>query len=243
MSNLNDKIAALPELANKLDTLMVELGADLDPEVREGERAEQMKDFDAEDGRWKFAPKEERDKVAARIKAKQDVRAAERLYAIGRTVLDHEEEIASLIERTKEPPTALESWMREHGKNTYSLDDEHHVLMLDELASTRIENRLRDAPPSVVLAEYQRAVDAGDTRTVRLVEQMHGQGWTGRGNSDPKEATSALLLHRRIKAVRDDRVPEPVRRAASTIARANKLMQRVKDVHRLAPRNPNHFPR
>jgi hypothetical protein len=243
MSNLNDKVAALPELTNKLDNLMLALSADLDPEVREGERAEQMREFDDENGKWKYAPKDERDKVASRIKAKQDVQAAERLYAIGRTVLDHEEEIASLIERSKEPPTALESWMRERGKNSYSLDDEHHVLMLDELASTRIEARLRDAPPSVVLAEYQRAVDAGDTRTVRLVEQMHGQGWTGRGNSDPKEATSALLLHRRIKAVRDDRVPEPVRRAAATIAKANQFMRRVKDVHRLAPRNPNHFPR
>ena len=158
------------------------------------------------------------------------------MYAVGKLAIDIEPQLQQAIADAEELPNAVTAWSLAHGKHgNYNTEEELAVDTLEEMKLLRLDHNFEEASPSRVLAEYDRAIQKGDTTVMRWVESHHGNGWTGAQNSDTKEATAAQQLRRRIKATRQARVPEEFQRLRTTIANANKVMERMKDVYRAVP--------
>jgi len=118
---------------------------------------------------------------------------------------------------------------------------ELQVNNLEELRVARFDRELRSAKPSEVLNLYERAIASSDDGLVRYVESRHAPHWSGITTSDPKEGSAVQRLRRAIKATRDARVPQSLKRAALVLAEAKKAMQRAQDLHGVIARNPQHY--
>lgn len=234
------------EVTQQLEAAITALETEIDPTLREEERARVMHDFEAPDGKWKYAPKDEKQRAAKALREDQDHRAGERLYDVGRMVIDIEPLLKQAVESAKEPPSPLESFTRSNNTNgKYTLEQELLVDIREELQQQTLDHQYGSALPSVVLAAYKSAVELGDDATIRYTEKRHGRGWAGRdlqGADQITQATAAQSLGRYIRQQRDSRIHPEYKAALEAFARARKAMQKAADLHGIVPRNPDHYP-
>jgi hypothetical protein len=236
-------ITQATELTKQIEDATTALNTSVDADARTKEKATYLHDFDAPDGKWKFAPKEERQRAERDIITDQDRRAGYAQYAVGRLVVDNEPIIERAVAEAMEPLDAVTAWSKARGKGgSYNLEEELSVLHLEEARIHRFDRHYGQAPPSRVLAAYDHALDTNDDALQRWVEMRHGTQWTGitPEGHDHREATAAQKLRRRITVTRKARVPVELVAAQKAIADAKRTMDRVRDAFNIIPINPEH---
>ena len=119
-------------------------------------------------------------------------------------------------------------------------DQELRIEQLDETRSLRLEPALRDRwLPSQTLREYETAIAEPHTQrsttVVRLIEDAHVDGWTGR-HFDPKDGPETAALRKLRQLIRDTRharVPDELREALVTVEEARGVLGRTMELQKV----------
>ena len=138
-----------------------------------------------------------------------------------------------------QPPTSRDAWITATGRKP--TDDQ--ALGIDQLevsftlwAEPKLLGGWR---PSEVLSRYQAALtdphDQKSATLIRLVEEVHRDGWRG-VEFDPKDGpqTAALRELRQLMTdTRDGRVPTELHEALATVEEANRVLGRTMQLEKI----------
>jgi hypothetical protein len=229
------------QMHEQLESLLTDLRTNLDPQRRQTALDAVLQPFKP-GGPYAYVPaKEGRIPAEKRWKAQEDRRAGHAVYGVDRTVMDYEPTIAARKQAARRPPRAEQNVRQRAGLVGLDLQTAELVNIREGLDELRWTPRLQNARPSRVLAEYQRALqdptEAENTTIIRLVEELHGDGWAG---TDPEEAElpKAMELQRAIAAAQTARIPADIHNIEALIAQAKAETQRVKTLRHITPMNP-----
>jgi hypothetical protein len=195
-----------------------------DENARAAELEEALKPF-GPDGPWKYAPADERTRVARAVQAGQDQLAGEALFELEHAGRKLEVELDAIVAARQEPPNPEEAAQAVVKMKGLSLQDISMLSVLDELRRQRFEREFGPAMPDAVVRRYQKALEdpfaQENASLIRWVETQHGTKWTGVDPAgDLDQAMAAQKLQTTIKAARQARVPEDVTQALAAVKRA-----------------------
>ncbi len=190
---------------------------ELNPERRAAELAEAMKPY-AKGQMWAHAPRSARQETQESVLALQRQRAADKMVAVLQAIDEVEPTIRGHVNVAMQPPDPIQSFMARYGRDGLTSGELLQLSTLHELRLSRFDRTLRNQPAPAVLAEYERALSAGEHDLVAFVEQ-HGSTLAG-GSDDVEHLTAAHTLSRRIGEARLARVPGDLVEAQQLIAAA-----------------------
>lgn len=227
-------VATEAEIATKIETLR----AALDPERRAAELAEITAPF-GPGGPWAYAPKAERVRVEKQYVAAQDRAASIALFHVERATMDSERPLPSLKSAAMRPPSAETAWLQRTDQPGLKAELLLQLETLDELRRARITNELRAMKPSAVNSLYLGALcDPTQQEAaclIRVVENMHGQGWTGDAPDGDAETQAAVTLRQSIGHARQARIPNEIHALEAVIERAKITAGRARKLNGILP--------
>ena len=220
-----------------------------DPADRARELQEARAPFEP-GGALQYAPPEYAQRAEADVKRKQDQRTGEALFTAEHLAREVEVGLESLIAAAKEPPdpeAAIYAGGRRDALGTklgITLSEKCALDLLDEQRRARFDREYATALPSVMLADYKRALadpaDQQNASFIRWVESRHKGQWNGApiGDNDI-EVVRASDLMKTIRATREARVPEDLRRLRDGVQRiyAKAEAEKRNGVRSLRPQN------
>jgi len=231
------------QMRERLDAAMVGLRTALDPERRKAALADVLAPF-KRGGPYAYVPaKEGRIPAEQRWLKRENQHASFKLFAFERAVMDIEPAIRDLKADAMRPMSNEDALLRRTKQSGCSLEVHLQVQQLDELRRLRLVPELRNASPAVVAARYAEAqkdpTDQASCTLIAVVEELHGEGWTGRELTQA-ELPAVQQLRRAIASARQQRIPDDVRAMEAAIEAAKIEAGRAKTLHRVTPLNPDH---
>jgi hypothetical protein len=215
---------------SELEGAQTDLAASLDPAARQAERDEAMAPF-AEGGPFFTAPKSAFEAGERRVKAKQDERSGQALYALESNLMQRASEIAAAIQQAEAAPDPAEVATRNHY-------DPMQSGIFTELRRSRREPFLRACSHTARLRTYQdnpATVEALVDN--QIIEELMEAGEI-QPTTDVRELAAASELRRRIQAARADRLPKSAKALIELMREARTSASRARQLHRIAPVPP-----
>jgi hypothetical protein len=209
------------------DALEVSLSSSLDTSVRRIEFDTLMAPY-AEGGQWFGAPKAAREQAERRVRASQDQRSGEHLHALESWLMTHGPAVEEALRQVQGPedPVAL------------AVQNGYDPLGSATLVETRLLRREPFLGRSLPSARARVYVDhpASIEQLVdnMVIEQLLDSG-EGPGTTDPGEIAAHEGLRRRVKAIREARVPDEAKRLMETLAVARRAASRARQLHHINP--------
>jgi hypothetical protein len=218
---------------DELTDLTTALTTSIDPDVRAGAVTEAVKPYDDENGAWRFAPREAREKAISKIRDEQDAASGELLYRVEHIARRHEVELEPLEKAAMEPPDPFTAWTRRANVVGMSTEANISLGVLSELRLQRFERELAHTKPSEIRTRYAAAqrepYEQENASLIRYIESRHGAGWNGVDlEGDAREAMQGTALREEIRAVRAARIPDDLRAKRATIQHAYKVADLAK---------------
>src|SRR5262249_35750929 len=137
-----------------------------------------------------------------RVKGERQPRASVFRFYVEQEVRSIEPQLEELRRSARRAPDAETSWRRRSNSNSVSAEVHLHLQVLDEIRRQRLRDEMRDWPPSRVYRAYLDAVDDADEQSrstlIRLVEDQHAAGWSGKKPEGNVELAAAHELRKLI---------------------------------------------
>jgi len=237
------KIELVSDIAAGLTPLIELMEVTTHPDTLQDRLTKALAPF-GPDGPWKYAPDEERHKVTSAETEAYRQEAGEAVFAVEHSATEGSQWLEGIEAEQQEPLSPVAAWQRE--RRTSATLPPLEVIGLDgnaEQKLARFDRRLGRAMPSVVLAEYTKALrrplEQDNVTMIRWVEELHGAGWSGRdieGNVD--EAMAVQALKTEIQQARLARITQDVRDARALITKALAAAEHVKATRRVRTQRP-----
>lgn len=159
------------------------------------------------------------------------------MFQLGKFVHEpnYQQTIDRVTEAARRPPSARGAWLAKTGLSSVGTTDALLLELIDLQRTARVEQTLRNAPPSRVLEAYVFANDETSS-LVRWVEETHGTSWSGLATDDPRELAAVAALKRTIESERNSRIPAAVNAARQALGSAANFLARVRTTRNLRPR-------
>ena len=235
----------LQQMQERLDRTLATLRARLDPDRRKSELAEVLKPFQ-KGGPYAYVPaREGRIPAEQRYLKRWNDLAGRDLYALGRANRDIEPALVQIKAQSMRPQSNEDALLVRTKQRGTSLETHLLVQLLDEQRRQRLSVELREATPAAVGRRYADALqdptEQANCTLIAVVEELHGDGWTGREISE-QELPAVQQLRRAIARAREERVPEDVRELEALLQEAKIEEGRAERLHRIHAINPDHIP-
>lgn len=230
------------QMHERLDTARAGLQTRLDPERKKAALAEVLAPF-RKGGPFAYVPaREGRIPAEKQWLARENQQAAFDLYRLGRAIRDIEPALVQIKAESMRPLGNEEALLIRSKQSGCSLEMHLQIQQLDEQRRQRLVPELRAAAPAEVARRYTEALQDRthqlNCTLVAVVEELHGNGWSGR-ELTPEELPAVQQLRRAIREARQQRIPDDVRELEALLEQVKVEESRAGTLHRIVPLNPD----